>query len=424
MTSLTGTPFLAAAFIVAVLAVLVPLFVWGRVGGPVVVRGAVRLVMVMVAQTSAIVAVFVAVNDQYGLYDNWGDLLGTESHVTAAPDLGADGTGGRNIADSPRVRQTFTPVTDDPDIGPDLRRTHLKGELSGAEGEVYVWLPPQYDDPAYKNKDFPVVELLAGYPGSARDWWGNLDVQTQLRPMTENGEATPFILVSPRTTLLPGQDTGCVNVPGVVNADTWLSVDVRKMVTDNFRAQKSSAGWAVAGFSAGAHCAAKLALEHPDRFRAGIGFSGYNDPGAEPSSVAAHDTRLRRETNPLWIIAHAKTPPLTSLYLTGEPADGYNDGLALQRAAKAPTSVTAVRTTGGHRVTSWKPLVPQAFRWLSGVLDGPVPSPPPGGPRPSGAPASAHLPGGRPAPHGPGRPLATPSPRPVTADASTEKVKP
>lgn len=86
------------AILVAALAVLVPLVLWHKVRGPAVVRGAAQLAMVLVAQAAAVVVVFVAVNNANGLYDNWGDLLGTESHVFAAPDLGVDGTGGRNTA--------------------------------------------------------------------------------------------------------------------------------------------------------------------------------------------------------------------------------------------------------------------------------------------------------------------------------------
>jgi hypothetical protein len=186
----------------------------------------------------------------------------------------------------------------------------------------------------------------------------------------EKGEVKPFILVSPRTSLLAGQDTGCANVPGVVNADTWLSVDVRKMVTDTFRATDRSDGWAVAGISAGAHCAAKLAVEHPDRYRAGAGLSGYNDPAAESDSITASDPVLRRETNPLWILAHAKHPPRTSLFLTGQPGDGFEDGLALRKAAKPPTKVWVQQTGGGHLNVVWKPLVPEVFRWLSTQLTG------------------------------------------------------
>ncbi|MFF4184563.1 alpha/beta hydrolase [Streptomyces sp. NPDC001691] len=367
--SLTGTPFFVTAIVVAALAVLVPLLVWHRVGGPAVVRGAVRILMVLVAQASAVVVVFVAVNNANGLYDTWGDLLGTDSHVGAAPNLGVDGTGGRSIAKEPPVKQAFAPV-DDAALGTGVMVTHLTGRVSGADGEVYVWLPPQYDDPAYRDKGFPVVELLPGYPGSAKDWFTNLDVTEQLRPLMVNGEVKPFILVAPRTSLLAGQDTGCANVPGVVNADSWLSVDVRKMVTDNFRAETAADGWAVAGISAGAHCAAKLAVEHPDRYRAGIALSGYNDPAAESDSITAGDPVLRRETNPLWILTHAKHPPHTSLFLTGQPGDGYEDGLALRGAAKAPTQVWVQKTGGGHLNVVWKPLLPEVFRWLSGQMSG------------------------------------------------------
>ncbi|WP_438292178.1 alpha/beta hydrolase [Streptomyces sp. HUAS TT7] len=367
--SLTGTPFFVTAIVVTALAVLVPLLVWHKVGGPVVVRGAVRLFMVLIAQASAVVVVFVAVNNANGLYDTWGDLLGTDSHVGAAPDLGVDGTGGRSIAKEPRVKQAFAPV-DDSSLGTGVQVTHLTGRVSGADGEVYVWLPPQYDDPAYKAKDFPVVEMLPGYPGSAKDWFTNLDVTGQLRPLMDDGEVKPFILVAPRTSLLAGQDTGCANVPGVVNADTWLSVDVRKMVTDNFRAETGADGWAVAGISAGAHCSAKLAIEHPDRYRAGVSLSGYNDPAAESDSITAGNPALRRETDPLWILTHAKHPPKTSLFLTGQPHDGYEDGLALRAAAKAPTKVWVQKTGGGHLNVVWKPLLPEVFRWLSGQVSG------------------------------------------------------
>ncbi|MYV89275.1 esterase, partial [Streptomyces sp. SID1034] len=233
--SLTGTPFLVIAILAAAAALLLPLVLWTRIGGPALVRWVSRLLMLGFAQVTAILVVFLLVNNANGLYDTWDDLLGGGNHVNAAPDLGPDGTGGRNAATEPKVKQKFEPYTNK--VGKDVMKTMLKGQVSGVEGDVAVWLPPQYNDPAYKDKSFPVVELLPGYPGSIGAWFGTLKVQEQLTPMMQRGEVAPFILVSPRTTLLSGKDTGCANVAGVVNADTWLSVDVRKMVTDNFRAQ-------------------------------------------------------------------------------------------------------------------------------------------------------------------------------------------
>ncbi|MFB7915851.1 alpha/beta hydrolase [Streptomyces sp. NPDC056061] len=366
--SLTGTPFFLATVALALVTVLIPLLLWGRVGGPALVRGAARLVMVVLAQAAAVLSVFVMVNNANGLYDSWADLLGTGEHVVAAPDLGSDGLGThKRLADEPRTVQHFGP-THDARMGRGVRVTQLRGRVSGVRGEVYVWLPPQYDEPSFRHRKFPVVELLGGFPGSAKAWFASLRVQSQLEAGMRSGKIAPFILVEPRTNLLAGKDTGCANVPGVVDAESWLSVDVRQMVIDNFRAESRASRWAVAGYSAGAHCAVKMALAHPDRYRAAVGLSGYNDPAAERASLTARDPHLRKVNNPLWILRHATTPPRVSLYLSGSRDDGYRDGLALQRAAVLPTRVAVAAVSGPHTTGLWERQVPQVFRWLTAEL--------------------------------------------------------
>ncbi|MFI1049092.1 alpha/beta hydrolase [Streptomyces griseoruber] len=371
--SLTGTAFLYTLIVLAVVAVALPLVLWSRIGGPRFLRGAARVLMLVFAQGTAVALVFVLVNNANNLYDNWSDLLGTSNHVQQAADLGADGTGGISLKHLPRVRQRFTQAQ-----GPGMhqaggvRVTQLQGRVSGVNAEVYVWLPPQYHEAAYAHRRFPVVELLPGYPGSPKSWFGSLRATAQLAPLMRQGKVAPFILVAPRTTLLPGVDTGCANVPGTVNADTWLSIDVPRMVMDNFRAQPAPKGWAVAGYSAGAHCAIKLAVAHPDRYRAAVSLSGYNDPIGERDSLAAQDPALRRATNPYLMLARAAAPPAVALYLSGQPGDGYEAALALQKEAKAPTAVHVVyipKSAGGHTMALWRPQVVPSFRWLSMQLD-------------------------------------------------------
>ncbi|MEU5213484.1 alpha/beta hydrolase-fold protein [Streptomyces sp. NPDC020742] len=373
--SLTGTPFFLTSIALLVVALVLPLALWGRIAGPPLVRGLARLLMLLFAQVTAITVVFVLVNNANNLYDTWGDLLGTGSHVAAAKDLGPDGLGGQQIKNEPKRLQQFRPA-DDPRMGPGVQMTNLQGRISGVMGEVYVWLPPQYHQPAYRNKTFPVVELLPGYPGSSKAWFGSLHVGEQLRPLMESGQVKPFILVAPRTDLLTGADTGCVNIPGKVNADSWLTVDVRKMVLDNFRAGDRPDSWALAGYSAGAHCASKLALAHPDRFRAAVAMSGYNDPALEHDSLAGKDPRLRLSSNPLHILKSANAagkPPRTALYVTGAAGDGYQAGLGLRQFAQRPTTVTVQlipSDAGGHTTAVWRQQVPEVFRWLSRQLHG------------------------------------------------------
>ncbi|GAB1337950.1 alpha/beta hydrolase-fold protein [Streptomyces sp. E-15] len=367
--SLTGTPFLYTTLVLSVVALILPLLLWSRMRGPRPLRTAARVLMLLFAQGTAVTLVFVLVNNENNLYDNWADLLGTGDHVQQAADLGRDGTGGIAVRRLPRVAQTFTAAG-----GPGMRAaggvrvTQLRGRVSGVNAEVYVWLPPQYDDPAYRHKRFPVVELLPGYPGSATAWFGALRAHEQLLPLMRGGEVAPYILVAPRTNLLAGVDTGCANVPGQVNADSWLSVDVPKMVMDNFRAQPAPRGWAVAGYSAGAHCAVKLAVAHPDRYRAAVSMSGYNDPIGERDSLAAQTPALRAANNPYLLLREAAEAPPVALYLSGESGDGYQAGMALESAAKAPTTVRVVflpRSAGGHTLALWRPQVDTVFRWLT-----------------------------------------------------------
>ncbi|MEU0222521.1 alpha/beta hydrolase-fold protein, partial [Streptomyces sp. NPDC006265] len=249
-----------------------------------------------------------------------------------------------------------------------VRVTQLRGRVSGVNAEVYVWLPPQYGEPAYRHHTFPVVELLPGYPGSARAWFGSLHAHEQLLPLMRSGQVAPFILVAPRTNLLAGVDNGCANIPGTVNADTWLSVDVPKMVTDNFRAQSAPRGWAVAGYSAGAHCAARLAVAHPDRYRAAVSLSGYNDPIGERDSLTAQNPALRAANNPCLMLRRSPEPPRIALYLSGQPHDGYEAAVALEQTAKAPTTVHVVyipKSAGGHTMALWRPQVVPVFQWLT-----------------------------------------------------------
>ncbi|MFF3515843.1 alpha/beta hydrolase [Streptomyces sp. NPDC002573] len=372
--SLTGTPFLFTSIVLVAIALILPLFLWSRIRGPVLLRHAARVAMLLFAQVTAVTLVFVLVNNANSLYDNWSDLLGTGNHVSQAADLGKDGTGGIQIKALPKIHQAFTPAD-----GPGMRSaggvsvTQLKGQVSGVDAEVYVWLPPQYNDPAYKNKKFPVVELLSGYPGSAKAWFGSLQVHEQLLPLMRTGQVAPFILVAPRTNLIAKVDTGCANIPGVVNADTWLSIDVPKMVTDNFRAQSAPNGWAAAGYSAGAHCAAKLATAHPDRYRAAISLSGYNDPIGERKSLAARTIALRHANNPYFLLKGQHTPPHISLYLSGQLGDGYQAAAALEQIAKPPTVVRAVlipRSAGGHSMALWRPQIPYVFTWLTQQMSG------------------------------------------------------
>ncbi len=147
--SLTGTPFFATVIALTAIAVILPLAVWSKVRGPAAARTAQRFLMLAFAQVTAVAVVFVGVNRAEHFYNSWGDLLGTGTYVTAAPDLGPDGLGGKKAEEAPKVKQVFEPVEG---LGGRVRKTELDGKISGVRGDVLVWLPPQYDDPASRTR--------------------------------------------------------------------------------------------------------------------------------------------------------------------------------------------------------------------------------------------------------------------------------
>ena len=320
-------------------------------------RAAARMLMLLFAQATAVTLVFVLVNNANNLYDTWDDLLGTGTHVQQAADLGADGTGGIALDRLPKVEQKFTQADGAAmHAAGGVRVTQLQGRVSGVNAEVYVWLPPQYNEPAYAHRAFPVVELLPGYPGSAKSWFGSLHVHEQLAPLMREGKVAPFILVAPRTTLLPGVDTGCANVAGHRQrrqlAQHRRAEDGHGQLPGPARAQGLGGGRVLGG----GHCATKLAVAHPDRYRAAVSLSGYNDPiGRAQLPRRAGPGRCAGRTTRTCCCGKAAVPPAVALYLSGQPHDGYEAALALRQEAKAPTTVHVVYVpTQARADTPWR----------------------------------------------------------------------
>lgn len=244
----------------------------------------------------------------------------------------------------------------------DVKVTQLKGRLSGVDAEVLVWLPPQYDDPAYQSRSFPVLEVLSGYPGSSSAWFSLLKASEQLEPMIADGSALPFILVSPRAFNLGGASGAtCADLPGQPKAESWLTHDVPQLVLDNFRAEPDPRNWALAGYSVGGYCATRLALAHPDRYGAAVSLSGFNDPAPELSSLEDQDPAY----NPLHMLRAAAQPPRVDIYASSTRNDTLADAQALAQAAKAPTTVTVTELTGPRLTPLWRDALPDVFRWLS-----------------------------------------------------------
>ena len=77
-----------------------------------------------------------------------------------------------------------------------LRRM-VTGPRSHITRVVYVYLPPQYFQPAYQAYRFPVIELIHGQPGEPQDWISVVGVAHAFDRLLAEKRARPAVLVMP-----------------------------------------------------------------------------------------------------------------------------------------------------------------------------------------------------------------------------------
>jgi enterochelin esterase-like enzyme len=361
--SLTGTAlFVLSIGLVPVVMVLM-LVAWNRLPGPPGVRVAGRLGMVLLSQAAAVLAVLVWVNNTYGLYESWSDLMGDNGQVRmdAAGPGGAPGVPADPAA---RTQAVFTPGKDG------VLKTVATGPRSHITGTVLVWLPPQYGQPAYRHTRFPVVELLPGYPGSPGAWFGAMGAGRELATMIAEHRAAPMILVAPKMNVLGRVDPGCADLPHGARTSTWLGTDVPQLVRQHFRAAAGPRHWATMGYSAGAYCAANTALHHAGTFHAVVSLSGYNAPEAK---LVTRDPALARANNPYLELRDTRRQPDLVLLMAGsyQDSDTVYAAKALLGALHHPgTSRLLTIQRGGHNTQVWRAMLPTALTWLSQEIAG------------------------------------------------------
>ncbi|MEW2519400.1 alpha/beta hydrolase [Actinacidiphila alni] len=349
---LTSRTFAVTLLVVAVAAVAGAVLLWPRVRGPRPLRVAARVGMIVLCQVTAIFVVMVTVNNENGFYASWDDLLGNANSGGGKP---LAGPGPTPTPTKPDYRVKFASYSQG------FEKASVRGWKSGTKGDVIVWTPPQYKKAEYAHTRFPVIEVLHGIPGTPHSFLRGMRLGRIMQNEITAGRAEPAILVLP--TITPDRvNTGCADVPGKSHVSTWLTDDVVQTIAHNFRTLPAPRGWAVMGISTGGYCAARLALEHPDRFAAGAAMAPDNPD--EAARGARSPVWLARNTNPdVQILVESskqdpESPPKFADWITS--------------ACHPPTVVTTLRIdNGGHNWKTWAGMFPAAFTWVSGRIEAP-----------------------------------------------------
>ncbi|MDQ6873784.1 MAG: alpha/beta hydrolase-fold protein [Actinomycetota bacterium] len=364
---LLGAPLLIVAAGAALGSVLATVLVWEVEQQRHWSRWLTRAGLLLSCQLTALLAVGLAVNNVFGFYVSWSDLLGHhQQFAPAAVHAGAVDERYRAVLVANWLRQRGTVVP-----------LPIPGQLSRIPAEpAYAYLPPQYGDPAYAKRSFPVVELLDGYPGSPRSWLQTLHLQQVLDREINAGRTVPMIAVMPTQNVATPRDTECTNVPHGPQVETYLTYDVRQAVLREFRASVERRSWAVMGYSTGGYCAINLLLHHSSLFSVAASMSGYYSPLHDPTigDLYGKSRKLRLYYTPIWYERHARPEPSELLVMAtrGDAPSSHLLGQFLAHLGPTVQATSFVLSRGGHNFGVWNAEEPACLDWVGHQVTAPL----------------------------------------------------
>ncbi|AEY90809.1 MULTISPECIES: alpha/beta hydrolase [Streptomyces] len=370
---LTSNKVLVLAVLIAVVLFVGTVWLWPRLARSSWRAVSGRVGLLLFTQVALFACVGLAANQAFGFYASWADLFGQETDQGIVVDHSANGsTGGPlqvvSTSDVPGVKAAR------PETGGQIQKVDVVGRTTHIVTPAYVYLPPEYFQPQYRTRTFPVAVVLTGYPGTARALVEKLDYPGTAQRLAKDGRVQPMILVMLRPTVAPPRDTECVDVPGGPQAETFFAKDLPEAVLGHYRAGKRPGSWGVVGDSTGGYCALKLAMHHPNVYAAGAGLSPYYKAPIDPTTgdLFHGDEKLRDRADLFWLLEHEKAPD-TSLLVTSSKVGehDYNATLKFIQRVQA-TNLTRVSSiildSGGHNFNTWRREIPPMLQWLSGRL--------------------------------------------------------
>jgi enterochelin esterase-like enzyme len=242
--------------------------------------------------------------------------------------------------------------------------------ILGVDQQAIVILPPGYD--RSPGTRYPVLYLLHGWPGSARDW-PNRGAGAVAAAVAASHRAPPLIVVAPDGNGPRGgaRDSWADGyVPGDL-AESSLLEELLPEVRAHFRALGDAGHQALGGLSSGGYGAVDIALRHPGTFVLALDFSGDLVP---PAGSFGGDLALQRASSPLLLAAAPKPPGASSFFIGWGRQDAYaavNQRLADQLRASGYSVTTGV-AKGGHQWSAWTDLLATGLAQEGGLIGGPV----------------------------------------------------
>lgn len=348
MLDLTS-PFLQQLTLAAAVALpVVVVVLWSRrraarTGWRSVAAVAGRVLLILGCQATAVLALFLYVNNANGFYTSWSDLLGVSSPAEGPGPIAVVQPGSGTV-EQLRV-----------------------DDSSGTGHDLLVWLPPGYD--AKRLHKYPVLMFLPGYRNSAAGVFNQYDFGTVASHLVSDGKVPAFVAVFAPIMIDAGRDTECVDVRGGPQAESWISTIVPEAVVEHYHVEEPGKHWAAMGWSTGGECAAKLALKFPTRFSTGTSFGGNYRPYLDRTTgdLFGGDKQFENENSVLWLYQTYGTRGTHLLLVAGkQDPDAWPDAKAMAKAIGDDPHVQLITfPTGGHNFHNYAGYLEQALLWVA-----------------------------------------------------------
>ena len=382
-----------------------------------------RIGMVLISQVLVMAAFLVILNGYFGFYTSWSQLLGNGTAQTygfgkaktsraVGPVLIVNKAAPAPLPGAPIHNVPPSPPLAVGPYGMDLaglnradKNLAQTGELlgitiNGARTGIsvsgnYVYLPPQYFQPAYAHAKFPAVLTITGYPASP---WGLVDrlkVPGTAGALVAQNKIKPAVYVMMNSSVAMPRDFECTNIPAGLQVETFFTQDVPLAIEHAFRVESGAGGWGAIGYSTGGFCAVKFAMMDPGQFTVAVSLAGYYTAVQDNTtgSLYGNSAGYRDLNSPDWRLENLPPPPVSVLVTSSRIGERtYQGTLAFLQLIRPPMrGYSLILPQGGHNFTSWGRELPQSLIWLSQRLRAatPVPSRQPAGGRPTPAAAAA-----------------------------------
>jgi enterochelin esterase-like enzyme len=335
-------------------------------------RLAVKILAGVLAFAPAMMFGVAAVNKYYDYYETWGSAYDDLTNQTlTAPALPYFAR-----AEESKAAQFVTSAGNKSGAARDglIVRLIVTGPISRITRNVYVYLPPQYFQPAYQRYTFPVIELLHGYPGVPQDWITVLNVNTVFKQLLAEGQARPAVLVMPDANGGTGVSLQCLNQFHGPQDATYLAVDLPRYIARTLRVAAPGKRWGIAGLSEGGFCAANLGL----RYRADFGFAAAMSGYFRPLDNQLHYKRVspfgrhlaqKLANTPDYEIAALPPHAAIPMFWLGV---GTSDSQGISAAGGFYELVRLIQPSaqlrfvpGGHTAQAWRALLPLMLEWMT-----------------------------------------------------------